>query len=271
MVSANKHNNPAWRSLAQRGLDGASEFADVAAQKLNAMADPRARLRRKQKWSLYLAVFFAVSCLFWVLVTLVMATWEIIPFWGLLIPGLIAAGAAAPATMLALRYRWLRKEPLPPPRPTARRRTPPLGSAARGAMVALTAAERSMFNLLGVIERSELLPVDELRDLVGAANSVAASMAATANDVVAMERAVASSPSSRSLIPTIHAFSTQLSRGVEQYNEMVGAAAQLVSTTNSPMARQQSRHQLVGATDRMLGWAQAFDELSRPGPLGRSA
>jgi hypothetical protein len=30
------------------------------------------------------------------------------------------------------------------------------------------------------------------------------------------------------------------------------------------MSRQQYRNELVDATDRLLGWAQAFDELNGP-------
>ena len=66
---------------------------------------------------------------------------------------------------------------------------------------------------------------------------------------------------------TINAFTAQLSTGVRQYNEMVTAAAQLVSSANgdtspsSPVSRQRYRDELVGATDRLIGWAQAFDEL----------
>jgi hypothetical protein len=67
-----------------------------------------------------------------------------------------------------------------------------------------------------------------------------------------------------SLTPTINAFAAQLDHGVRQYNEMVNAAAQLVSTSSSPMSRQRYRDELVGATDRLLGWAQAFDELNGP-------
>jgi hypothetical protein len=54
-----------------------------------------------------------------------------------------------------------------------------------------------------------------------------------------------------------------LSAGVRQYNEMVTAAAQLVSSANGDTgaAQQRYRTELVGATDRLLGWAQAFDEL----------
>jgi hypothetical protein len=68
--------------------------------------------------------------------------------WTAVDAGVIAADAAAPATLLVLRYRWLRAEPLPSPRPGAVRRLPPLGSAARGAMIALGTAERVMFSLL---------------------------------------------------------------------------------------------------------------------------
>ena len=85
-----------------------------------------------------------------------------------------------------------------------------------------------------------------------------------------MEKAVKSSPQSRAyLTPTITAFTTQLDRGAHQYNEMVSAAAQLVSAANSgslsssPMSQRRYRDQLGMATDRLTGWAQAFDELGR--------
>jgi len=93
-------------------------------------------------------------------------------------------------------------------------------------------------------------------------------MAATAAEVVSMERAVTFTPQSRSyLVPTINAFTAQLSAGVRQYNEMVTAAAQLVSAVNGaatsipPGSQQRHRDELAGATDRLVGWAQAFDEL----------
>ena len=113
-----------------------------------------------------------------------------------------------------------------------------------------------------------MLPADELRELSLAANQTAATMAATANDVMSMEKAIRSAPQSRShLAPTVTAFTTQLNQGARQYNEMVTAAAQLVSAANtgsmssSPMSQQRYRDELVSATDRLMGWAQAFDEL----------
>jgi hypothetical protein len=167
---------------------------------------------------------------------------------------------------LLLRYRWLRSEPLPAPRAASARRLPPPGSAARPAMSALGASERGFFSLVGVIERGAMLPPDEIRDLGTAANRTSAAMAATANEVVSMERAAHYSESSRSyLVPTINAFTAQLSAGVRQYNEMVTAAAQLVSSANGDTglatSQQRYRAELAEATDRLLGWAQAFDEL----------
>jgi hypothetical protein len=255
---------PEARSLLQRGVDTASEFADLAAHKIRQAADPRARLLRKRRWALRFALFFGFSTAFWVFVTVLLATWNI-PAWALIIPGAIAAGAAWLTTLVGLRYRWLRKEPLPAPRPGVVRRLPPPGSAARGPMLTLAAAERSMFSLIGVIERSELLPASEIQETTQAANHVAATMSATAADITSMEKAARATPSSRgSLTPTINAFAAQLDHGVQQYNEMVNAAAQLVSTSSSPMSRQLYRDELVSATDRLMGWAQAFEELNRP-------
>jgi hypothetical protein len=257
----------AWRTLAQRGVDTAAEWSGVLAEKLHAAADPRAKLMRKRRWALRLGVFFTVSCVFWVSVTGLLASWST-PVWALFIPAPIAVGAAFLATLSFLRYRWLRGEPLPPQRSRVTRRLPPWGSAARQPIAALAASERGFFSLLGVMERGRMLPVDELRELTAAANLTAATMAATANEVMSMERAIGSAPQSRfHLAPTITAFTTQLDQGARQYNEMVTAAAQLVSAANtgsmssSPMSQQRYRDELVNTTDRLMGWAQAFDEL----------
>jgi hypothetical protein len=256
-----------WRSLLQRGIDTASEYSAVVAQTLSAAADPRARMLRQRRWAFRGAVFFGFSCAFWVVVTAVMASWNT-PAWALIIPGVIAAGAVFPATLLFLRWRYLKRSPLPDPRPRNSRRLPPPGSAARPPMSALAASERGLFSLLGVMERGNLLPADEIRGLTAAANQTAATMTATATEVVSMERTVNFTPHSRAhLQPTIDAFTAQLHNGAQQYNEMVTAAAQLVSSANtgsmssSPMSRQRYRDELVHATDRLVGWAQAFDEL----------
>jgi hypothetical protein len=272
-VSSRPSRPEAWRSLLQRGIqsgiDTAAEWSDVLAARLNAAADPRAKLQRKRRWALRLAVFFAVSCVFWVGVTALLAAWST-PWWALFIPAPIAAGAAFFATLAFLRYRWLKGEPLPPQRSRAARRLPPWGSAARQPMAALATSERGLSSLLGVMERGRMLPPDELSELSAAANQTAATMAATANEVMSMERAIRSAPQSRAhLAPTVAAFTAQLDHGAWQYNAMVTAAAQLVSAVNagpmssSPMWQQRYRDELSNATDRLIGWAQAFDELGR--------
>jgi len=136
-------------------------------------------------------------------------------------------------------------------------------------MAALAASERGLFSLISVMERGKMVPAGELRELIAVANRSAATMAATADEVVSMERAIANAPGSRAhLSPTIDAFTAQLVNGARQYNDMVTAAAQLVSAanngpmTNSPMS-QHYRDELVNATDRLTGWAQAFDELGQ--------
>jgi hypothetical protein len=257
------------RSLLQRGVDTAAEMSDLVAEKLNAAADPRAKLLRKRRWALRLGLFFAVTSVFWVFVTAVLAAWST-PFWVFFITGAIAAGAAFPATLFLLRYRWLRAEPLPPARTRSSRRLPPWGSAARPPMAALVASERGLVSLMGVIERGHLLPAEELRELREAANRTATTMASTASEVVALERTINSAPQSRvHLVPTINAFTAQMDQGVRQYNELVTAAAQLVSAANSgslsssPMTGRRYRDELVNATDRLQGWAHAFDELGR--------
>ncbi|MCG7597234.1 hypothetical protein [Mycobacterium sp. PSTR-4-N] len=268
-MSTRTRRPDAWRSLAQRGIDTAAEWSGALADKLNAAADPRAKLLRKRRWALRLGVFFALSSAFWVGVTALLASWST-PVWALFIPSPIAVGAAFLATLAFLRYRWLRGEPLPPARSGGVRRLPPWGSAARAPMAELASSERGLVSLLGVMERGRLLPDEELRDLRAAAERTAATMSATAAEVVSMERTVSSAPQARThLTPTIAAFSAQLDRGARQYSDMVSAAAQLVSAANSgsmsssPMVQRRYRDELTSATDRLTGWAQAFDELGR--------
>lgn len=258
-----------WRALLQRGVDAASEAADTAAHTLRLAADPRARHLRKRKYALWFGLACTGATLALMGITAVLASWST-PAWALLIPGLMAVGMAFPATLAFLRVRRLRSLPLPPPRPANSRKLPPHGSAARPAMYALGASERGLFSLLGVLERGHLLPDEELLGLTEAANQAASTMTATAAEVVSMERAAAAHPDSRGyLVPTINAYTAQLGEGVRQYNAMVTAAAHLVSSTNagpnaaaaSPMSTQRYRGELVGATDRMLGWADAFEQL----------
>jgi hypothetical protein len=268
-MSTRSSRPEAWRTLVQRGVDTAADWSDVLAERHHAAADPRAKLMRKRRWALRLGMFFAVSSVFWIGVTALLASWST-PVWALFIPSPIAVGAAFLSTLAFLRYRWLRGEPLPPQRSRAARRLPAWGSAARQPMAALASSERGLVSLLGVMERGQMLPAGDVRELRAASEHAVATMSATATELVSMEKTVSSAPQSQPhLAPTIAAFATQLDRGARQYDEMVSAAAQLVSAANSgsmsssPMSQRRYRDELVLATDRLSGWAQAFDELGR--------
>ena len=257
----------AWRTLLLRGIDAASDIAGLVVQKISAATDPRERQLRRRRRALRWGLIFTAGCVFWAAVTAILAAWG----WFVLllqITGAVAVLQAMIATLLLIRYRWLKADPLPAQRPTNIRRLPPPSSAARPAMYALGASERGFFSLLGVIERGNMLPDSEIRALAAAAKQSSAAMAATAAEVVSMERAAHGAPQSHAyLAPTINAFTAQLSGGVRQYNEMVTAAAQLVSSANADggaalvASRQRYRDELSGATDRLVGWSQAFDEL----------
>src|SRR6201984_3238333 len=118
-----------WRALLQRGLDTAADLSGFVAKKISAAADPRARLLRRRRRALRWGLIFSAGCVFWALVTAVLAAWG---WFALLlqVTGFIAVVQVIPATLLLLRYRWLRAEPLPAPRALSARRLPPPGSAA---------------------------------------------------------------------------------------------------------------------------------------------
>lgn len=260
-VNAARHGP--WRALLHRGLATAADVSDLVVRKIGAATDPRARQLRRRRRALRWGLIFAAGCLFWAVVTMLLAAWG---WFALLleITGGVAVVMAIPATLLLLRYRWLRAEPLPVPRAANARRLPPPGSAARPAMYALGASERGFFSLVAVMERGAMLPEAEIHELTAAAAKTSAAMASTAAQVVSMERAAQAGEQPRSyLVPTINAFTAQLSSGVRQYNEMVTAAAQLVSSANGDGSATSRRYrdELAGATDRLVGWAQAFDEL----------
>ena len=144
---------------------------------------------------------------------------------------------------------------------------------ARPAIAALDASERGLHSLLGVMQRGRMLPDDEILELTEAASRSAAAMTATAAQVVSMERTAEVAPESRAyLAPTINAFTAQLNSGVRQYNEMVTAAAQLVSSANTgSMSSGLLPECLSSATGTnsptpptdCSSWAQAFEELDQ--------
>ena len=65
----------AWRTLLLRGLDTASDFSDLVAQKISAATDPRERLLRRRRRALRWGLIFSAGCVFWGVVTAILAAW----------------------------------------------------------------------------------------------------------------------------------------------------------------------------------------------------
>lgn len=105
-----------WRAALRYGFDTGYRLFDLVTQRIGAAVEPRARLLRRRRRALRWGLVFGLGCVFWVLATTLLASWST-PVWVLLITGSIAAGAAGPATLLLLRYRWLKSVPLPARRP----------------------------------------------------------------------------------------------------------------------------------------------------------
>src|ERR1700726_1602631 len=106
-MAVKPENRSGYRSLLQRGIDTASEYADTVADKVRRGADPRARLLRKRRWALRLGLFSVATCVCWALLAALLASWSP-PAGALITPGAFAAGAPPPATLWLLRYFRLR-------------------------------------------------------------------------------------------------------------------------------------------------------------------
>src|ERR1700744_2656835 len=140
-MAVNATQRGSWRAVYHRGRDTAAYLSDMVAQKISAAPDPRARLLRRRRRALRWGLIFTAGCLFWIVVTGVLAAWG----WVALLLEITGGGVVVrsiAATLLLLGYRGLKAEPLPPQRPASPRRLPPPGSAARPAMYALGASER---------------------------------------------------------------------------------------------------------------------------------
>ncbi|MFY9768488.1 MAG: hypothetical protein WAK42_26600, partial [Mycobacterium sp.] len=88
-----------WRTLLLRGFDIANELSDLVARKISAATDPRERLLRRRRRALRWGLIFTAGCLFWGVVTAVLAAGG---WFALLleITGGIAVLEAIPATLL---------------------------------------------------------------------------------------------------------------------------------------------------------------------------
>ncbi len=131
-------------------------------------------------------------------------------------------------------------------------------------MVRLVGAQQSLFELSGILARAEFVDPVELAETNDVAEGAALALTEMAADIVAMERAAdANARAGTHLVATIEASARDFDSGVDQYEELVAAAARLTNPGGVPSnAVDRRRAELISATDRLEGWATALAELA---------
>lgn len=227
--------------------------------------EPAARLRRKKRraqrrsrilgaatgtWGVGTATLFAASA----------------PDWTIVATGGATAVCAVPAVMAFRTFRRLDAVPLPPPTP-GRRALPPAASVARAPMERLARDEQSLARLLTVIARSGTVAPDDLDEIGEAARAACTALEGVVQDVVALESAAHGSSAARAhLLPAITAAGERLDSGVDQFEELVAAAAKLAAApegNRSLAVLEQHRAELITTSDRLESWAQSWHEVAQ--------
>ncbi|WP_425337717.1 phage shock envelope stress response protein PspM, partial [Rhodococcus gordoniae] len=154
--------------------------------------------------------------------------------------------------------------PHPPPR---RRPLPPADSVARAPMERLAANEESLRRLLGVLVRSNSVASDDLAEIDDAARAAASALDAVVEDVVALESAARGSAAAKThLSAAITDAGERLGTGVDQFEELVAAAARLAATAegNRSLAMlDRRRAELIATSDKLESWAQSWREVGQ--------
>lgn len=225
-------------------------------------SDPRERMLRKRRRARKRATRFGIASGASVVGAASLAAASA-PDWSIVATGGAAALFAFPAVVAVGTYRRLTATPLPPAT-AVRQPLPPLGSASRAPMERLTRAEAGLSQLLGVLSRSSVVDAQELDHTGETARAASAALRAVAADVVAMESAGRGTAAAAThLERSIHAAVGHLDVGVAQYEGLVTAAAKMTAPAQSPSYTllDAQREELLSASERLEGWAEALGEV----------
>lgn len=184
-------------------------------------------------------------------------------------PSLLIAGGCgaavlvgAPTVGAAMRLRQLHKVPLPLER-ALRASGPPRSSAAHPALRRLSAAERSLGELVRLLDADVTVPGWWVQDAGAAATAAAVALRKEATVLVALERARdTSAVVAAELSPVVHQAASRLAHGVQEYERVVAAAARAVATTSSGAVAAHGRS-LRDTADRIDALTAALAELTR--------
>ncbi|MEU5840440.1 hypothetical protein [Rhodococcus sp. NPDC047139] len=227
--------------------------------------DPAARLRRKKRRARRRASFLGAGSATTAIGTATLAVASA-PEWTVVATGGAAAALAVPAVLSLRTFRRLDSRPLPPPLPR-RRSLPPAGSVARAPMERLAANEDSLRRLLGVLVRSNSVAAEDLAEIDDAARAAASALEDVVEDVVALESAARGSAAAKAhLSVAITDAGERLGIGVDQFEELVAAAARLAATAEgnrSLTLLDQRRAELIATSDKLEGWAQSWREVGQ--------
>lgn len=238
------------------------EVGGTVADKVRRWSDPREKMLRKRRRARRRATRFGIVSGAGVVGTASLAVASA-PDWTVVATGGATALFAIPAVVAVGTYRRLTATPLPPAA-VSRQPLPPTGSAARAPMERLARAETSLNQLLGVLGKSAVVDVDELDHTGETARAASAALRSVASDVVAMEDAGrGTAVAAPHLEHAVRNAEQQLDVGVAQYEGLVAAAARMtapVQSTSYSLLDQQ-REELLSASDRLEGWADALGEV----------
>ncbi|GAA0519958.1 hypothetical protein GCM10011581_10060 [Saccharopolyspora subtropica] len=240
-------------------------------RKLAAWRDPRARLLRQRRRAKRTATGTAATAGVFGAGAVTSASVSTLWQWGgeagLLLQDVTTFGLSGLAVLTGvgavsagLRYRRLKKTPLPDPAPEPVT-LPPQGSAARQPMVRLRDAERSLHGALAQL--TAVGAGSAAADARGIADSTAAQLRLLAQRLVAVEAAIPHAPvaDKAALRADVQRLREELDEGVDGYGALVAAAGRAVAASGAP----EQKHLLQDATDRLAGLAAGLRELFGPG------
>lgn len=269
MEPARKQEIAEWGETALRQLRG-PVLSDVR-KRIARWRDPRARLLRRRRRAKQAAVGSAAT-------SGVLGAGSVVSFSPYLLsipvePGFtesmldlggfglagLAVAAAAGAVGGTVRYRRLRRVPLPAPAPEPVE-LPPHKSAAREPMRRLGEAEQSLHGALVQLSESGA-GGDAAGEARTTADSAAAELRRVAARLMAVEAAIPHAPAAEreELQGDVGRLREELDEGVESYGSLVAAAGRAVAASSAP----EQKHLMQDATDRLAGLAMALQELSR--------
>lgn len=249
---------PAAWERAQAAMTGVGRHLGTAASALARWGDPREKLLRRRKAARAATVGLTGTSGVLAAATVGLAVSPVTE-WVVAGSAGLTALVTVPTLAAALHLRSLRRTPLPAARRAPLRR-PGRSSLAHEPLQQLGRAERSLAELLSLLERDPAVPADEVDEARVAAGAAVAALRRAADDLAALERAQDMSPAAAAeLGGVVGAAVDRLANGVLAYEGLVASAARAVAAGSRP---EQHSKSMTAAADRVDALTAALTELA---------